>query len=63
MLVSIQKKVCVSKWRDRREVLMISSEFENEMVEVKIGKNKQKLNHLQFLNIINIYQVLINKTK
>jgi len=38
------------KWRDRREVLMISSEFENEMVEVtnRKGGYKQYLNLLPF---------------
>lgn len=35
--------VCVMKWRDRRDVLMISSEFENEMVEVT-NRNWQSSN-------------------
>lgn len=36
--------VCIVKWKDKREVLAISSEFKNEMVEVhnKYGKSKLK---------------------
>ncbi|XP_025205863.1 piggyBac transposable element-derived protein 4-like [Melanaphis sacchari] len=36
--------VCIVKWKDKREVLAISSEFKNEMVEVhnKYGQSKLK---------------------
>jgi len=36
--------VCVIKWRDRQEVLMISSEFEIEMIEVTNTRGQTKLN-------------------
>ena len=41
-----EKGVCVMKWRDRRDVLMISSEFENEMVEVTNRKGQTKFKPL-----------------
>ncbi|KAE9543687.1 hypothetical protein AGLY_002083 [Aphis glycines] len=36
--------VCIVKWKDKREVLAISSEFKNEMIEVhnKYGESKLK---------------------
>lgn len=41
-----EKGVSVVKWRDRREVLMISSEFENDMVEVTNRKGQTKIKPL-----------------
>lgn len=35
--------ICVMKWRDRREVLAISSEHSNELIEVSNRRGEQKL--------------------
>ncbi|KAL4149969.1 hypothetical protein QTP88_003820 [Uroleucon formosanum] len=35
--------ICVMKWRDRREVLAISSEYSNELIEVSNRRGDQKL--------------------
>lgn len=43
------KKIMVGKWKDRRDVLYISTEFENEMVEYTDKINRTRLKPLPIL--------------
>jgi len=37
------KGICVMKWQDRREVLAISSEHTNELIEITGRRGEQKV--------------------
>lgn len=53
------KYFCVIKWRDKCNLLIVSSEHDGTLVKNKLSEFKPK----QYLNITSIWGVSIKKTK